>query len=759
MMTRIGGKFAFSALMALLLAAPAAAADGEVSIRKDGYGVPYIQAAREEDAFYGLGYAQASDRLELVLRTYMAAEGRRAELDGPSALPSDFMARHFFSIEEARQGYAALSPQIQRNLSSFVAGVKRWMAENPRKVPAWAPDFGPEHIVLASNARVTENLELLDCARGGVWYGLGLGLEGRIDLGAIGELGRSRRLAQATGGFVGRNQSGLSNSAAIAPSRMAARAAALIGDPHSDGINGEFFEFVLHGGDYSLAGVTDPGNFITTLGNGRNIAWTATSGGTDSSDCFVFQVDPADPLKVRYGNGTRPVLNRKLLFKVKGSAPVEVEQQHVLHNGVLSPVMARADGMLFAISPGNRLDPAAAVRQVYEIARAKDVDDALVRALSQTGAGSETQTFADSSGNIFIIRQGKTPVRQGRLDYRFPIAATPETEWRGLHGPQDFVQVRNPPTGFVHGNNEEPWTWSAEGLLDPTRFPSYISNVVVGFDLSLYRQGSRSLTYSNLLGALDKATTADLMAIAYDSRLQSWPRWQSALTSAFPDAKRSALTPAERAFLDSLLAFDGNLANESEPAARAAVWLETAFGAFLPPDAAVRITRNVLGVSGPAETDAIWLRASIAPAAAEFQRRSRHLSGRLTLGDLYRIRDRTGQNEIPFRAGDFALGWGVDADALEYYESTAPNYWFEDQDARGVKYMTGGGLRTRIVQFTTPMTILSVVMSRRESSDPSSPGYMDQAKLASERRMKQVPFEPAEIQAATQPWKTLHVRK
>jgi acyl-homoserine lactone acylase PvdQ len=34
-----------------------------VTIYRDNWGVPHIYAEREEDGFYGLGYAQAQDRL------------------------------------------------------------------------------------------------------------------------------------------------------------------------------------------------------------------------------------------------------------------------------------------------------------------------------------------------------------------------------------------------------------------------------------------------------------------------------------------------------------------------------------------------------------------------------------------------------------------------------------------------------------------------------------------------------------------------
>ena len=53
------------AVFAVCLAWPALASDeaGSVTVYRDDYGVPYIFAATDADAAYGLGYAQAEDRL------------------------------------------------------------------------------------------------------------------------------------------------------------------------------------------------------------------------------------------------------------------------------------------------------------------------------------------------------------------------------------------------------------------------------------------------------------------------------------------------------------------------------------------------------------------------------------------------------------------------------------------------------------------------------------------------------------------------
>jgi len=56
---------------------------GRVTIFRDRWGMAHLYAAREEDGFFGLGYATAEDRLEQVLLLYLGVKGELAAAFGP----------------------------------------------------------------------------------------------------------------------------------------------------------------------------------------------------------------------------------------------------------------------------------------------------------------------------------------------------------------------------------------------------------------------------------------------------------------------------------------------------------------------------------------------------------------------------------------------------------------------------------------------------------------------------------------------------
>ncbi|HKB42716.1 MAG TPA: penicillin acylase family protein, partial [Gemmataceae bacterium] len=93
MIRRSGPVTLVTALAALFLSTiPANAAEKteEVVIYRDDFGVPNIFAATEEGAAYGMGYAQAEDRLEELFRQYRRAEGTLSEVYGPEFLLHDY---------------------------------------------------------------------------------------------------------------------------------------------------------------------------------------------------------------------------------------------------------------------------------------------------------------------------------------------------------------------------------------------------------------------------------------------------------------------------------------------------------------------------------------------------------------------------------------------------------------------------------------------------------------------------------------------
>ena len=69
------------------------AVGGEVTVRRDSWGIPHIRAATMPDLAFGLGYATAQEYLWRLDYTRRQARGSLAAVLGRSALSSDVLMR------------------------------------------------------------------------------------------------------------------------------------------------------------------------------------------------------------------------------------------------------------------------------------------------------------------------------------------------------------------------------------------------------------------------------------------------------------------------------------------------------------------------------------------------------------------------------------------------------------------------------------------------------------------------------------------
>src|SRR6202047_1970854 len=110
----------------------------ELRIARDADGVPLIDAANNEDAAFGLGFAHAQDRLFQMDMQRRYGAGRLAEIFGPQALATDRQMRVLGLYRAAEAEIPTLSPAVRRGLEAYAAGVNAFLATRRGALP---PEF------------------------------------------------------------------------------------------------------------------------------------------------------------------------------------------------------------------------------------------------------------------------------------------------------------------------------------------------------------------------------------------------------------------------------------------------------------------------------------------------------------------------------------------------------------------------------------------------------------------------------------------
>ncbi|MFN0178018.1 MAG: penicillin acylase family protein [Gemmatimonadales bacterium] len=686
----------------------AAQSTGRATVYRDPWGIPHAYADREEDGFFGLGYAQAEDRLTTILALYLRAKGEQAAAFGPTFLESDFDQLLLRHLVESRAGMPRMPPQLSRDYAAFVAGIGRYMADHPAKVPVWAPALEPALPMAAFRSFLWSRL-LFD----GVvhWE-----RPGPRD----GKCSRPARPGAPlpADALEGIGQSG-SNEWVLMPWRTADGAVIHLGDPHG-GFGGSW-EFRLDAGPIKAAASSFPGTALPFIGHTRHLAWAFTLFGTDGMDCYAVVTDPRDPRRYQFDGAWQRMVTERVTVRVKGATSVTRTLEYTRHNGVLSPVVRRAGDTAFVLSIPDMHQAGLYDEQFYRVALARSMAE--FKTAIAPGFISANVMAGSADGHSFYVRGGYVPRRPPGVDYTQPMPGNSSaTAWRGIHSLEEHVTLEDPAVGYMSNNNIAPDRMLERGSPDLARYRGYL------YDDQPGRTTSRGVRAIEVLSRAYRVTVADAVELALDDKWVGVERWQEALRMAAEThpARIRGASPDVRRFLDRLLRFDGHARQESQGALAFYYW----WVAVRSDTARFRTLRPEIERGGtPAPGTMTALLVGLDSAVALMVRR--HGTVETRMGDEFRA----GRGGVSFPVGNAPLP------GLEFLDGVAvlKALSFTPIDSAHRRWANGGGYHTTLTIFTDPIQSFSL-SPLGQSPDPASPHHSDLARLMSERKLKPTLF-------------------
>ena len=478
----------------------------DATLYRDEFGIPHVYAPTLEAAAFAVGYAQAEDRLEELLKNYRRANGTLAEVFGPSQVRNDMIQRLFRHAEFSREKYGQLSPKTRRVIEAYQAGIKQFMKEHPDQVPAWAQVIHPWDVVA-----------------------LGRYIIWGWPLGEAGEKLLRAGIQPDDVGYHG------SNEMLIGPSRTALKVPIAVIDPHLSWY-GEFrfYQIRIYAGDFNASGVSILGTPLPTLGHSRFCSIAMTTGGPDTSDIFEEELNPNNPRQYRYDDGWRDLQVRKEKIGVKKGEQVEwkeVEIEYSIHG----PIVAHKNGKAYAMAIPY-YEEVGLTDQTYDTMTARNLTE-MKQALSHLQLMAQNVMIATVQGDIYYVRTGRVPIRAPGVDPSRPIPGRYSTnEWRGIHPFSDLVQIENPPQGYMHNCNVSPFGMMKDSPLTPekcARYP-YLYNATRKAPLH-----QRGYMMTDLLDAAHHVTIDGAIGIAFNPQVYHAEKWQARLAAAWTNAPDS----------------------------------------------------------------------------------------------------------------------------------------------------------------------------------------------------------------------------
>jgi penicillin amidase len=533
-----------------------------VTIRRDGWGVPHIEAAGDADAWFALGFCTAQDRSFQLESTLRVVRGTLAEIVGRDALPIDRISRRIGFIPAAERQWAVTGADVQMMLDAYARGINAGNAvgrRNPaheflllRTPPsAWTPIDVLGYIKLISFLLATNwDVEL---ARLKILTEDGPEAVAALDptypdwqpvisppgAAAGPAIDRLAEHISALAGVIGAG--GGSNNWALAGSRTASGRPLLANDPHlASTLPPHWYLAHITTPSWSLAGASFVGLPSISVGHNGFAAWGVTVGMTDNTDLFVEEIG-SDGRAVRQDDGWAPCVVRTETIRVKGEADVIEEVLITARGPIVGPALA---GEVGAISlRATWLDPHP-LEGVLELHRVRSFEE-FRRYLGRWPALPLNMAYADESGTIGWQLMGLAPRRRKGAGAIPLSGADPDAGWEDEPVPaEEMPYLENPPEGFVATANNKVIPDGAGPFLTVD-----------------YLEGYRA---ARIVETLEERSDWDIpgcWALQLDLVSVPWREMREAVLAA------PATNPATAQALDLLRPWDGILAADSPAAA------------------------------------------------------------------------------------------------------------------------------------------------------------------------------------------------
>ena len=445
--------------------------EGPVTVYRDRWGIPHVQASSRHDAFFAQGFVTAQDRLWHMDWDRHRALGRWAEIAGPSGVELDKLMRRFRLGASAKGDFDAVTPETREMLESYALGVNafirttsvlpieyRIIGSGPEPWEPWhsMAVFKVRHILMGSferklwNARMVSRLghqkaeaalpdstpgELLIIPPGGAYSG-----PTEKSLPDFQESSEWPVLSVW--------EEGGSNNWAVHGSRTASGAPLLAGDPHR-GLEAPSVYYQNHVAcdEFDVVGLSFPGvPGFPHFGHNSHVAWCVTHAMADYQDLYIERFKDGDTRFYEFQSQWEPGEVSEEVIQVAGASAEQVDVIATRHGSIIAG--DPASGMALALKYTATAEPIKVFDSIHRMLTVSSVDE-MDEAMRDWVDPANNFVCVDVQGDIKHLTRGRLPVRP-KANGWVPVPGwSGEYEWTGYVPFEEMPRSRNAETGFI----------------------------------------------------------------------------------------------------------------------------------------------------------------------------------------------------------------------------------------------------------------------------------------------------------------------
>ncbi|HUO02922.1 MAG TPA: penicillin acylase family protein, partial [Rhizomicrobium sp.] len=344
---RLLGTAALFSVLAVVSAHAAGADDAKlkaeaagITIVRDSYGVAHVKGHTDEDAVFGMVYAQAEDDFNRVETNYATNLGVTAMHDGPDAIWSDLRQRLFIDPEVLKVDYAKSPEYLKKIMIGWADGLNYFLATHPSVKPKYITHYEPWMALSFTEGSIGGDVEKARLSQ----------LQGFYEK-------RTVAMTDVEKGLVWVEPVG-SNGIAISGKIEKDGHALLWINPHTSFY---FRSEVAMQSDEGLNayGAATWGQPFLYQGFNEHLGWMHTTSSADCVDEFAETVTNKNgKYFYKYGNEERPVTEKNVTIQYRDAGGNMAKKTFTTYYTIHGPIVREADGKWIALSIMNKPIPA-----------------------------------------------------------------------------------------------------------------------------------------------------------------------------------------------------------------------------------------------------------------------------------------------------------------------------------------------------------------------------------------------------------------
>ena len=452
-----------------------------IKVTRDVHGIPHVESESERDAYFGLGFVHAQDRLWQMELRRRAGAGRLSEIFGKRTINADRYLRGLGFYQAAKESLNHFDEEALTLIDSYTDGINAYLAQHTGALPIefiifnhepekWRP---ADSIVsakmmsqqLGGNARDELLRQLLSqkltpTQISNLWPPYPGDPERPSDVSEIVNISGDfipdllALLPASTAHKVG------SNNWVTTGRHTATGKPLLANDPHL-GLTAPSPWYLAHlvAPDLNIAGATLPGIPVIIVGRNKKLAWGVTNTGPDVQDLFVEKLLQDNNQKYLTKDGPKLFKARLETIRVKNSTNHDITIRETYHGPVISDFSARhanplQEDQVMSLAWTALAHDDTTLQAGFYLGKASSWRE-MRDALKDFIAPQQNFVGANTSGDIFFIAPGRIPVRRNR-DGWFPSPGwTGDGDWINFLPFDQLPFQLNPEEGTIITANQK----------------------------------------------------------------------------------------------------------------------------------------------------------------------------------------------------------------------------------------------------------------------------------------------------------------